>query len=144
MSKTTNPLNIIRTRKAKEPVPHNNADFAWGMITGGLIVLLVFLALFADSTPAAASTENCDQYVAAASCNTLNPPALLPEAETPTNCVEVAMADRCSAMLAQTGNPWNTVGWSVGAALLLAGLVCMIIAGFRVLKADHPDRENTL
>ena len=127
MSKTTNPLNIIRTRKAKAPVPHNNADFAWGMIVGGLIVLLVVLALFADSTPASASTETCDQYVAAASCNTLNPPALLPEAETPTNCVEVAMADRCSAMLAQTGNPWNTVGWSVGAALLLAGLAVVAL-----------------
>ena len=133
-------MNDIKHRdQAPEPsVTSNNRAFALGMFTGAIIVILVFMALFAGSEPASADTSDpCDYYAAPATCNELNPPQLFTPApiEKAPNCVEREEIGHCSELLAVTGQSNNLRLIATGVVLVVFGcIIALIVMWNRAIK----------
>ncbi|QDP44843.1 membrane protein [Microbacterium phage Araxxi] len=105
-----------------------NTAFGMGMLTGGIIVILMFMFLVVAGDKAAADdTVRCDQYVAPAICNTENPPHLFtPAPEKAPNCVEKEEIGHCSELLAQTGQGNNLHLVATGLIIVALGSIITI------------------
>lgn len=117
-----------------------NRAFLAGMAVGGIIVLMVFWFLVTADSAAASETDDCDRYVASATCNLENPPTLFTPAppEQAYNCVEKEEIGHCSELLAATGQENNLHLVAIGVVAVTLGSIITIV----VMWSQHARRKR--